>query len=145
MTATFTSRERQLEAPEVLVLDVGENLRERLLAVEVAPGEHRPRVLEVEVEHVALAAQVVAERGVRLEAIAGGHVVVEDHDALGDAGEGAQRRVPRRHVHERHGGAAELRHAQLLVVAAGLVAGRFAPGAAHRPGGPEAVGAAGVR
>jgi anthranilate/para-aminobenzoate synthase component I len=112
--------------------------------MKVSPGEDGTGVVEVEADDVPLALEGVAEAGIRLEAIPGRDVVIEDGDLERALDELAERLGGRRDVDEDELVSLEIAGAQRVLVAPGDVARLVSPGLPDRPRRTEAVGTARV-
>ena len=112
--------------------------------MEVAPGQHRARVLEVEEHAVAAAGQEDRERGSVSKCWRADQWWSSTTTLLRDLAEIAQLRVRQRDVREHHEVALVRERVEGVVVAARDGDAALAPGAPGGVGGAEAVGAAGV-
>ena len=122
-------RTRQAPAPQILVLDVAEQLRGRLPGVEMLPSENGARVGQVEVDHVTLGREPALQRRVRIEGVLRREVMVEHDDLFGDLAELAQRVVREGDVDEYDLVAVVPLGVEVLLVAARDVARFVTPGA----------------
>ena len=134
----------QRPVPEVLILDVAQQVRERLVRMEILPGQHRARMAEVEVELVALRLELLDQAGIAHQAVERGDVVVENDDLGGHVGELAQLVTGRGDVDEGDERSLAVAQTHAILVAARDEPGIVAPGAANGPGSAKAVRASSV-